>query len=101
MRLRVVQAGLQAAIRVGPPGPTAAMQARSRTVVWGEAVDGAGGRAVARLHGPEAYAWTTLTALAVVERILAGNAPPGFQTPAGAYGQDLALATGDVRREDL
>jgi len=98
-----VQSFLKKRVRAGAPGPNAEQRARGRTVLWGEATDEAGGRAVARLHGPEGYTFTTLTALAAVEKVLSGSAPPGFQTPAKAYGPDFVLGgfIEGVTREDL
>lgn len=84
------------------PGPTADECARSSTHVWGEVEDDQGRRAVSRLHGPEAgVVWTGRAALAVVRKVLAGNAPTGFQTPALAYGADFVLECEGVTREDL
>jgi short subunit dehydrogenase-like uncharacterized protein len=60
-----------------------------------------GNRAVARLHTPEAYQTTALTALAAVEKVLAGEAAPGFQTPAKAFGADFILEIEGVTREDV
>jgi hypothetical protein len=45
--------------------------------------------------------WTARSALAVVQKVLAGNVSPGFQTPARAYGADFALECEGVTREDL
>jgi short subunit dehydrogenase-like uncharacterized protein len=96
-----VQSLLKRGVRSGPPGPTAEQRARGRTVLWGEVTDEAGGRALSRLHGPEGYTFTTLTALAAVEKVLSGSAPPGFQTPSKAYGPDFVLGIGGVTAEDL
>jgi len=96
-----VQSFLTQRVRAGAPGPTADHRARGRTVLWGEATDKAGGRAVSRLYGPEGYTFTALTALAAVEEVLSGKAPPGFQTPAKAYGADFVLGIEGVKREDL
>ena len=83
------------------PGPSAEARAKTVTHVWGEVADERGNVAVSRLHGPEAgLVWTTRAALAVVRRVLAGNASPGFQTPARAYGPDLVLECEGVTRED-
>ena len=58
--------------------------------------------AVSRLHGPEAVAtWTSQTTLAAIQKVLGGNAPAGFQTPAMAYGADFVLQCKDVEREVL
>jgi hypothetical protein len=40
-------------------------------------------------------------ALAAVQKVLTGNAPPGFQTPALAYGADFVLECAGVTREDV
>ena len=57
--------------------------------------------AVSRLRGPEGYKLTALTALAIVEHVLAGNFSTGFQTPSKAYGADLILEIEGVVREDI
>jgi len=84
------------------PGPSAEKRARTVTHVWGEVEDERGQRAAARLHGPEAgVVWTGRAALAAVRKVLSGNAPPGFQTPAKAYGADFVLECEGVTREDV
>jgi len=84
------------------PGATVDQLARSVTHVWGEVTDDQGRKAIARLHGPEAgVIWTTRAELAAVRKVLAGNAPPGFQTPAMAYGSDFVLECEGVTREDV
>ena len=85
-----------------PAGPSPEDRAKPRGTVWGEVEDDQGRKATARLHGPEAGAtWTASAALAVVGQVLAGNAPPGFQTPARAYGPDFVLTCDSVSREDV
>jgi short subunit dehydrogenase-like uncharacterized protein len=84
------------------PGPTVDQRARTFTHVWGEVEDDQGRRAASRLHGPEAgVVWTGRAALAAVRKVLAGNAPAGFQTPALAYGADFVMECEGVTREDL
>jgi short subunit dehydrogenase-like uncharacterized protein len=97
---RPVQGLLRRRIRAGPRGPTEGERARGRSYLWGEAADGAGRRAVSRLQGPEGYTLTVRAALAAVERVLAGDAPPGFQTPSAAYGPDFVLGLEGVVRAD-
>jgi len=96
----LVQGFLKKRIRAGPPGPTAAERARGWSLLWGEVADDAGTKAVARLRGPEGYTMTVRSALAVVERVLAGQARPGFQTPATAFGPDFVLGLEGIVRED-
>jgi short subunit dehydrogenase-like uncharacterized protein len=97
---RLVQGYLKKRVRAGPPGPTDEERARGNSYFWGEVTDGAGNRAEARLQGPDSYTLTVLTALAVVDYILAGHAPAGYQTPSTAYGPDFVLGLKGVVRED-
>lgn len=88
--------------RLIPSGSTAEERANTCVHVWAEVRDEYGARASARLHGPEAGVdWTVAAALDAVERVLAGGAEPGYQTPAGAFGPDFALESEGVRREDV
>jgi short subunit dehydrogenase-like uncharacterized protein len=99
-RAAPAQAWLAAWADLLPDRPAAGEEARTMVVV-AEVDDGGGGRAVSRLRTPEAYALTPLAAVAVVERVLAGDLETGFQTPARVYGSDLVLALPGVLREDL
>ena len=90
---------LQANIPHG--GPSDAERAKGRTLMWGEATDDEGNRVESRQQGPEGYTLTAIAALNIVEKILAGNFTPGYQTPAKAYGADLALEIDGVARQDL
>jgi short subunit dehydrogenase-like uncharacterized protein len=84
------------------PGPTAEKRARTVTHVWGEVEDDQGRKAISRLHGPEAgVVWTARAALAAVRKVLTGEAPAGFQTPAKAYGADFVMECEGVTREDV
>ncbi|HEX9374042.1 MAG TPA: saccharopine dehydrogenase NADP-binding domain-containing protein [Roseiflexaceae bacterium] len=92
---------LKGMIRRQPPGPSDAERARGLSLLWGEVEDAAGARCVARLRAPEGYTLTAMTTLAIVQRVLAGDAPAGFQTPATAYGADFILEFPGVTREDV
>ncbi len=97
---RPVQRWIKSWIRSRPAGPTDAQRARGKSLLWGEASDDAGGRVVSREQTPEGYTLTALAALAIVEKVLGGNAPAGFQTPAKAYGADFVLGLEGVVRTD-
>jgi short subunit dehydrogenase-like uncharacterized protein len=88
-------------IRKGPPGPSAEQLSRGRSTIWGRVGDASGQSASALLHGPDGYLLTARTALAIVRRVLDGDAPPGFQTPSKAYGPDFVLTIEGVSREEL
>ena len=83
-----------------PGGPSDAERAKGRTLLWGEASDLNGNRVESRMHGPEGYTMTALTALNITQKILDGNFKPGYQTPAKAYGADLILEIEGVSRQD-
>jgi short subunit dehydrogenase-like uncharacterized protein len=90
---------LQSNIPAG--GPSDEERAKGRTLMWGEATDDAGNRVESRQQGPEGYTLTALAALNIVEKILAGNFTPGYQTPAKAYGADLVLEINGIARQDV
>jgi short subunit dehydrogenase-like uncharacterized protein len=92
---------LKKRIKAQPAGPSDEERARGKSFVWGEVSDEAGQTASARLRGPEGYTLTAMTALAIVAKVLDGQAPAGFQTPSRAYGADLILEVEGVEREDL
>jgi short subunit dehydrogenase-like uncharacterized protein len=87
--------------RIPPGGANAEERAAGKTYVYGEALDGEGNKVASRLQGPEGYDFTVATALKIAERIIAGHAPRGFQTPAKAYGADMVLEIPGVTREDV
>jgi short subunit dehydrogenase-like uncharacterized protein len=95
-----VQRLLKRLVRGQSPGPSDEERARGMSLLWGEVRDDQGACCVSRLHAPEAYTLTALTALAIAEKALAGQAPAGFQTPSRAYGADLILEIPGVMRED-
>jgi short subunit dehydrogenase-like uncharacterized protein len=92
---------LTARVRAGSRGPNEEERRRGRAFVWGEVEDAEGRRAVSRLATPDGYTFTARAALAVVARVLTGQAPAGFQTPAKAYGPDFVLDLPGVTRTDL
>jgi short subunit dehydrogenase-like uncharacterized protein len=98
---RPVQRGLAAWVRARMTGPDAAARARGRSLLYGEVEHADGRTAAARLVAPEGYAFTALAAVECAERVLAGQARPGFLTPSLAFGPDLSLAIAGVERFDL
>lgn len=101
LQVPAVRALVRRLARRGAPGPDAEARAKGWSRLWGEAAGPGDARAVSRLRCPESYTLTVLTALLCVERVLRGDAPPGYQTPATAYGPDLVLEVPGVTREDV
>jgi short subunit dehydrogenase-like uncharacterized protein len=96
-----VQRLAQDALDRASPGPTEDARRRGGAVVFGEARDASGRRVRSRMSTPEGYAFTSRSALHVALKVLGGEAPVGFRTPASAFGPDLALELEGVEREDL
>jgi short subunit dehydrogenase-like uncharacterized protein len=96
-----VQRVLKNRIDARPPGPSDEQRARGKSILWGEATDDEGTTVTSRLTTPEGYTLTAITALGIAQKVLAGNAPAGFQTPSSAYGADLIMEVESVVREDL
>lgn len=90
-----------ARLLAGGAGPSEATRASGRSVVYGEASDGAGRRVAAIQRHPDPYGLTALAAVEIAARALRGEAPPGWHTPASAFGPDLVLSLPGVSREDL
>ena len=84
-----------------PAGPSPARRARARAVIVAEAWDERDAHVASRLETPEAYALTARTSVAIACRAAAGEAEPGFRTPASAFGADFILDFPATRREDL
>jgi short subunit dehydrogenase-like uncharacterized protein len=95
-----VQEFLKKRIAAGPAGPTDEQRARGSSLLWGEVTDETGGRAVTRMQAPEGYTLTAMAAVAIVERVLHGAPPIGYQTPSTALGADFVLELEGVLRTD-
>ena len=95
---RAIKSGIEKRL---PPGPTPEQRARSHTVILAEAWNAAGRHVASRLTTIEGYTLTALTAVEIAHRAATGQAVPGYQTPATAYGADLILGFDGTTRIDL
>ncbi|MCO6487139.1 MAG: saccharopine dehydrogenase NADP-binding domain-containing protein [Phaeodactylibacter sp.] len=87
-------------IQKGPAGPSEEEREKGRSYVWGKVWNDRGDSREARLLVPEGYKLTAHSSLNIVRKVLEGNAPAGFQTPAKAYGSGLILEIPGAVRED-
>ncbi len=99
--LSAVQNFQKRLIQNQPPGPTEAERAQGKSLLWGEVEDNSGKRLVSRLQCLEGYSLTTLTSVAIAQKVLAGQVIVGFQTPSLVYGADFILEIAGVVRQDL
>ena len=104
LQIGPLQATMMAFTELLPEDPTVGRRAtaeRYRMTVVVEAESWTGERLAARLHTPEAYAFTGVTATAIAALALDGDVEPGFQTPARVYGSDFVLRFADVERDPI
>jgi short subunit dehydrogenase-like uncharacterized protein len=101
LKLPMARLALDALTRGWPEGPSEAERAATPKIVVAEAEADDGRIVAARLATPNVYNFTRDCVVALAARALTGDAPTGFQTPAGAYGPDFPLDLPGVRRDDL
>jgi len=81
-----------------PTGPSSVKRAAASSMVWGKAQNVAGNSVWASMRVKDGYTLTAHSSLCIAHKILSGNLTPGFQTPAGQYGEDLILEIPETRR---
>lgn len=81
-------------LKAMPAGPSDSARATGHAMAFGRATNAAGQSVELRLRTREAYRLTAESAVEIGARVLNGNAPVGYQTPAMAYGPELVLALG-------
>jgi short subunit dehydrogenase-like uncharacterized protein len=72
-------------------GPGAEKRASGRTYLWGRVTDGKADVTMT-MTTPEGYAFTVISALTAVERLLASPKRPGSFTPAGFFGPEFVTS---------
>ena len=77
-------------------GPGTEQRAKGRTYLWGR-VANASNEVTMTMTTPEGYAFTVLSALAAVERLLASPKRPGSFTPSKFFGAEFVTAIEGVQ----
>lgn len=102
LKFDIVQSLLRAQISKRVAGPSARGRERSQSLVWGEATDAAGQRAVGELTAPNGYDLTADAAVKISELVMAqgGGIDPknrhGYQTPSQLVGMGFLQALDGV-----
>ncbi|MCW3113994.1 MAG: Saccharopine dehydrogenase [Segetibacter sp.] len=99
LRTSLVRGIVKKKIDKSPAGLDDIKRQKATSLVWGEVTDNAGNKRTARLSGPDAYTFTAYCTLLIARKVIDGNFKPGYQTPAGAYGEDLVMEISGVKRE--
>lgn len=77
-------------------GPDATRRATGRTYLWGEVTNARGERISMTMTTPEGYAFTAISAVNAVTRLLAEPVQAGAFTPALRFGAEFAMAVPGV-----
>ncbi len=92
LRIRPLRRWLEHLVESRIEGPSATDREQSPATLWGRVTDDGNRSIEATLIVPSGYKLTVLTALASVERVLAGRVSPGFRTPSQAFGKTFILS---------
>lgn len=101
LRTSLVQNYLKKRLDQRPAGPNEEKREQSVSQIWGQVTSESGEKKMATLTTPNGYTLTALTSLLIAQKVLNGEAPVGFQTPAKAYGEDLVLEIVGVSRKKI
>lgn len=101
LRTSFVQNYLKKRLDKQPAGPDDEQRGKSISQIWGRVTNAKGEKKEATLTTPNGYTLTALATLLITKKVLKGEAPIGYQTPAKAYGEDLVLELNEVSREDI
>jgi short subunit dehydrogenase-like uncharacterized protein len=89
LRTDFVRNYLKKKINSRAPGPTDEKRSQSRSFIWGEVSNAEGNKLQESMVTTDGYTLTAHSTLIIVQKILAGNFKPGYQTPASAYSSEL------------
>lgn len=98
LRTKFIRQYIKNKINNRPPGPNDEQRSQATSLVWGQVRNAEGNTVTVRLSGPEGYTLTAHSALIIVKKILQGEFTPGYQTPAGAYGENLVMEIPGAQR---
>lgn len=98
LRTSAVRGWLVRKINQRPAGPTDDQRSKAICHIWGQVKNATGNTVTAQMRCPEGYTFTTMATLLITKKILDDNYKAGYQTPASAYGADLAVEVPGVTR---
>ncbi len=78
-------------IKERPAGPSDEQREKSSSLVWGQVSNATGKTLQACISCFDGYTLTAHSSLLITQKILEGNFKPGYQTPAGCYGENLIM----------
>jgi len=91
LRTEFVRNIIRKKIKSKPTGPSDEQRKKSSSMVWGEVSNAAGIKLTAAISCYDGYTLTAHSSLLITQKILNGDLKPGYQTPAGCYGENLIM----------
>jgi short subunit dehydrogenase-like uncharacterized protein len=91
LRTEFVRNIIRKKIKAKPAGPSDEQRKNSSSMVWGEVRNASGKTIIAAISCLDGYTLTAHSSLIIAQKILSENFKPGYQTPAGCYGDDLVM----------
>ena len=82
-----------------PAGPNDEQRGKAMSLVWGQVSNSNGETKTVSMSCPDGYTLTLHSTLLIAKKVLQGKFKLGYQTPAGAYGEDLVMEIPNVHRE--
>jgi len=97
LRTEFIRNIIRKKIKAKPAGPSDEQRKNSSSMVWGEISNASGGKITAAISCLDGYTLTAHSSLIITQKILSGNFKPGYQTPAGCYGENLVMEVPDTK----
>ena len=91
LKTEFVRSIIRKKIKANPAGPSDEQRKKSSSMVWGEVSNAKGETLSAAISCLDGYTLTAHSSLMIAKKILADNFKPGYQTPAGCYGDHLIM----------
>jgi len=89
LRMEWVKNIIRKNIKSRPAGPSDQMRSQAKSFVWGEVMNEKGEVVSDHFKTADGYTLTAHSCLIIAKKVLEENFKPGYQTPAGCYGEGL------------
>ncbi|HTE28677.1 saccharopine dehydrogenase family protein [Flavitalea sp.] len=97
LRTQFIRNLLKKKVNNRAPGPTDEKRSRGKSFIWGEVSNASGEKLKESMVTTDGYSLTAHSTLIIVQKILAGDFKPGYQTPASAYSSELIFEVPGTR----
>jgi len=89
LRMEWIKNIIRKKIKSRPAGPSDEMRGKAKSFVWGEVKNAKGEVVSDHFTCADGYTLTAHSCLIIAKKVLQENFKPGYQTPAGCYGEEL------------